>query len=406
MLLTKPPKRQRGWAVRQLNKPQNLFAALLIMLSNHLPVDIIAQSIGIGSTNSRSAFNIGHISSNATPHTLLLDQGTGNLINFSQAGQANTIGLWTVGTLQNLQFRTGNTTFLSINAGNTLGINTAAPFSTLHINSPLTTSLLLNGGSSAYFSWAENNVQRGFIGSFYGDVADFDLGTTSNNTTGDILFATNATSRLTVKSNGNLGIGLDNPSDRLVINNGIAIDRGANYYTSGGSDYGKEYALNFGSHAGIGAYRTSLINPQGYSFDLFTNGGRRWRLFTNYLTNTAIASIFGVEVAGTTRADAVIIDNTTTLPTFVSGLHTVGNHNADVETFTVSFGTTFPSPPVVALTVVQEVVNGVTDKFAVSLINVTTTGFTAKLGRVDPERPGNGWGQNMKVSWLAIPNMP
>ncbi|MBK9581645.1 MAG: hypothetical protein IPO48_07000 [Saprospiraceae bacterium] len=57
-----------------------------------------------------------------------------------------------------------------------------------------------------YISLAENGINRGYIGSFYGNAEDIEFSTHPTNTTGKIQFATNTLPRLIVEPTGEVRV--------------------------------------------------------------------------------------------------------------------------------------------------------------------------------------------------------
>lgn len=74
-----------------------------------------------------------------------------------------------------------------------------------------------------YITLAEGAINRGYIGSFYGNAEDVDFGTYSTNFTGKLHLVTGSVPRLTVTAAGNIGIGTSTPAQKLEVLGGIKI---------------------------------------------------------------------------------------------------------------------------------------------------------------------------------------
>jgi len=105
---------------------------------------------------------------------------------------------------------------------NFLGIGTATPTTNLHIETNNINPFHVNGGSQLYLSWAENGVNRGYLGSYAGDTGDVDFGTYNGNP-GKIHFTTYNIPRMTIAPSGNAGIGTVNPLARLHVTDSAVL---------------------------------------------------------------------------------------------------------------------------------------------------------------------------------------
>lgn len=102
---------------------------------------------------------------------------------------------------------------------NNLGIGTTSPYTNLHIESSNNNPVYINGTSNLYLTWAENGIPRGYIGSFYGNEEDIDIGTYGFQPTAKLHLVTQGTPRLTVGETGNVGIGI-NPTVKFHVSQG------------------------------------------------------------------------------------------------------------------------------------------------------------------------------------------
>ena len=98
--------------------------------------------------------------------------------------------------------RTGINIFTT-NTGN-VGIGTSSPAEKLTINATDPAIKFLNAGTEKGFVQASGN--------------DMKIGTYLANTTGDLVFNTKGVDRMFIKPDGNIGIGTDDPTEKLTIN--------------------------------------------------------------------------------------------------------------------------------------------------------------------------------------------
>ncbi len=122
----------------------------------------------------------------------------------------------------------GNGTFstpsnaLTILRNGNVGIGTINPsFHRLEVKGNSTSDpevIALDGTNQAYMAFYENGSARGFIGSYYGNPTDFEIGTYGSNL-GTLHMTTAGQQRLSVLNNGNIGIGLTTPAYKFHIGN-------------------------------------------------------------------------------------------------------------------------------------------------------------------------------------------
>ncbi len=121
-------------------------------------------------------------------------------------------------------FQVGNGTFstrtnaLTILRNGYTGVGNTSPTHRFEVKGTESEIMAIDGGNSAYLAFAENGIYRGFVGSFYGNANDFEIGTYSNNT-GTLHMTTAGQQRLSVLNNGNVGIGLTTPAYKLHVGN-------------------------------------------------------------------------------------------------------------------------------------------------------------------------------------------
>ncbi len=94
---------------------------------------------------------------------------------------------------------------LNSNAQN-VGIGITAPVCKLDVWSPDASVTRFSGPNGMYVIFTENNVYRGYIGSYAGNAEDVDFGTGAGNTTGKVHLTVQGVPKLTVEATGNVNI--------------------------------------------------------------------------------------------------------------------------------------------------------------------------------------------------------
>jgi hypothetical protein len=186
------------------------------------------------------------------------------------AGAANASG-----TLNHIsKFTPDGTTLgnsLLFDNGNNVGIGTNTPSAKLDVNANSITGFTakFNSPDKTYLGLYEADTYRGYVGSYYGDAPDVDLGSS----TGAVHLVTGNSIDLTAKA-GDVGIGTTNPSARLEVTTaangqvlklnaadqtfmGIWENNGYRGYV--GSYYGNVTDVDLGSLAGA----VHLVNGTG-----------------------------------------------------------------------------------------------------------------------------------------------
>lgn len=87
-----------------------------------------------------------------------------------------------------------------------VGIGITSPVCKLDVWSPESFVSRFSGPDGMYVIFTENNVYRGYIGSFSGNAEDVDFGTGAGNATGKVHLTIQALPKLTVETNGNINI--------------------------------------------------------------------------------------------------------------------------------------------------------------------------------------------------------
>jgi hypothetical protein len=101
-----------------------------------------------------------------------------------------------------------------------VGIGTSTPAARLDVKANSNYVGQFNGLSPMYIGIFENDVYRGYWGSYAGNSEDVDFGTGSGNNTGKLHFTIQASPKLTINSSGQVGVGTINPSHLLHVNGG------------------------------------------------------------------------------------------------------------------------------------------------------------------------------------------
>lgn len=93
-------------------------------------------------------------------------------------------------------------------------------------NSPNPLRIESTSGTQNWVEFYNTNGYQGYYGLFSG-ASDMDFGTGLNNETGKVHLVTNATPKLTVIPNGNVGIGVTDPDASLEVNGQLKITGGS-----------------------------------------------------------------------------------------------------------------------------------------------------------------------------------
>ncbi|MCA0382835.1 MAG: hypothetical protein LCH58_11775 [Bacteroidetes bacterium] len=101
-----------------------------------------------------------------------------------------------------------------------VGIGTNTPAARLDVKTTSSYVAQFNGAAPMYMGIFENDVYRGYWGSYSGAETDVDFGTGTGNSAGKLHLAIQANPRLTIGADGKVGIGTTSPAHLLHINGG------------------------------------------------------------------------------------------------------------------------------------------------------------------------------------------
>jgi hypothetical protein len=164
---------------------------------------------------------------------------------------------------------TTNATNIYNNNTNNVGIGTTLPAAKLDVKTSSSYVAQFNGSAPMYMGIFENDVYRGYWGSYAGAAEDIDLGTGSGNTTGKLHLTIQASPALTINASSNVGIGTTNPTKKLHINGGDLFVESSSGKISFGYDASNQWQMaSTGGGADLRWYTTTdggaTIAPRHY----------------------------------------------------------------------------------------------------------------------------------------------
>ena len=176
-----------------------------------LKAALFSQAVGINTTTPDPAFKL---DVNGTATTAgLRTIGANNFVSIFDQGNTNNFFRWNANAnFSRFSFNTVapvfNKNLLIVQNDGKVGIGINNPTAWLDVHNFTGGELAkFNGGDNMWVTFAENGLQRGYIGSYSGNVEDFEMGTYSSNTSGKLIFSTNNTPRLQIDNTGNVCIG-------------------------------------------------------------------------------------------------------------------------------------------------------------------------------------------------------
>jgi hypothetical protein len=105
-----------------------------------------------------------------------------------------------------------------LDVNGSFGIGTLTPSTKLDVKTTDSNVARFNGGFPMFVSIFENNIYRGYWGSYSGADEDVDFGTGGPNTTGKLHLTIQGVPKLSINSSGNVGVGVIDATAKLEVN--------------------------------------------------------------------------------------------------------------------------------------------------------------------------------------------
>jgi hypothetical protein len=200
--------------------------------------------------------------------------------------------------------------------------------------------------------------------------------------------------RMSITNTGLVGIGTTTPATKFHIfgggaNNQIRLDDTLNTRVLRISNDG----------GGTGPYIGTSTN---HNFSIVTNNNVR-ATFTNDgkvgigVTNPTAA----LDVNGKTYTDSLQVGGGSVISKIIKGEALVGSWNFDQKALQIFFPPGFTQVPQFFVTPVNDAFN-ISDVFSVVIKEITTAHVWILVQRVDAGANGGGWGQPLRVHWMAV----
>lgn len=268
--------------------------------NDHFFVDHIGR-VSIGTPTSSTALTI-----NGSAPKLQMQHQNVNQGYLQVDNQDMTLGTNATNLLGKLNFNTKDITRMIIEPNGDVGVGTTDPSAKLEVSTTADGQVLkLNAADQTFMGIWENNAYRGYVGSYYGNIADVDVGSLA----GAVHLVTGSTIDLTAKS-GKIGIGTQDPDRVLDIHNatGASIVRVHSNNYDAGIDFTRDGGVNnwrivndpdtdfltifnaanvgFNPRSSVFQFNTNFFRPSNDNFVTLGASSRRWS--TIYAVNGTI----------------------------------------------------------------------------------------------------------------------